>query len=109
MFRFAMMAVLMPAMAGAVDWQWADGPAISAALRDQSLIYDNATQSFFASGRTVYDAGEASWGYWAVRGDQYCSQWPPSDGWDCYDVMVKPGKIRFIGVDGSMTDGMVIE
>jgi hypothetical protein len=81
------------------------GEQINVALTDRDVIYENATQRFYASGRTLYNSGQDSWGYWAVRGDQYCSQWPPGDQWDCYDMSRSANLIRFIGADGSLTEG----
>ncbi|MEL6685473.1 MAG: hypothetical protein AAFN63_06035 [Pseudomonadota bacterium] len=98
--------LLVPGAGLAQDWQVMDGAEVAAALTDRTLIYENATQRFYASGRTLYNAGQDSWGYWAVRGDQYCSQWPPGDQWDCYDMVSLDGVIRFIGADGSTTDGV---
>jgi hypothetical protein len=60
-------------------WIKMDGAQIIQTLTGHSLKYDNATQDFRASGRTLYNAGQDSWGYWAVRDDKYCSMWPPSD------------------------------
>ncbi|KMW57159.1 hypothetical protein AIOL_002120 [Candidatus Rhodobacter oscarellae] len=85
------------------------GPQIQAALEGRKLQYDNAWQDFRASGRTLYNAGRDSWGYWAVRGDQYCSSWPPGDGWDCYDMARDGDVLRFIAGDGSFTDGVYAE
>lgn len=82
------------------------GAEIRAALDGRALIYDSgAVQDFRASGRTLYHSGQDSWGYWAVRGDQYCSMWPPSDLWACYDMARKGDVIRFIGAVGDVTDG----
>lgn len=105
----AALLAAFPRFALAEDWAPLDGAAIAEALTDQSLIYANARQTFFASGRTLYNAGQDSWGYWAVRGDQYCSQWPPSDGWDCYDVARLSGQVRFTAADGSTIDGEFVE
>ena len=109
MWRILAMLLLVPGMALAEDWQAMDGPAIDAALTGKTVIYENATQRFYASGRTLYNTGQDSWGYWAVRGDQYCSQWPPGDQWGCYDMAAMNGKVRFIGADGSTTDGAFAE
>ena len=58
-----------------------------------------------ASGRTLYNTGRDSWGYWQVRGDQYCSMWPPSDLWACYDMARRGDVLRFFGAAGDSTDG----
>jgi len=81
------------------------GSEIQEALQDQTLQYEGAWQRFYVSGRTLYNAGHDSWGYWAVRGDQYCSQWPPRDLWECYDLRRDGDLVRFVGSDGSFTDG----
>jgi len=45
-------------------------------------------QYFDADGATVYISGDdaPSPGRWTVRGDHFCSQWPPSENWDCYKM-----------------------
>jgi hypothetical protein len=68
------------------------GPEIEALLNNVTAIGQNDKgewrQYFEASGFTVYAAGKEpnSAGQWVVRGDQYCSQWPPNDRWSCYVV-----------------------
>ncbi|MEO1639449.1 MAG: hypothetical protein AAFU41_09415 [Pseudomonadota bacterium] len=93
----------------AEDWVPMNEAEITAALTDRTLNYAGATQRFYASGRTLYNAGQDSWGYWAVRGDAYCSQWPPGDQWDCYTMARAGDALRFIGSDGSTTDGVYAE
>jgi hypothetical protein len=94
-----------PAIAG--DWVALDGEGIEAALNARSVQYDNATQDFRTSGRTLFDNGRPSWGYWAVRGDQYCSQWPPADGWVCYNVELAAdgAAVRFVSETGYAVEG----
>lgn len=82
---------------------------ITESLTDRKLQYENAWQDFRASGRTLYNAGRDSWGYWAVRGDQYCSSWPPGDQWNCYNMARSGDTLRFIAPDGSYTDGVYAE
>ncbi|WGI20704.1 hypothetical protein [Amylibacter sp. IMCC11727] len=69
------------------------------ALDDKALRYTTAKQVFYLSGRTLYDAGRPSWGNWRPQGGQYCSEWPPNAGWDCYDLYVSGDgtKVRFVG------------
>ena len=103
MRRFALLLMLWP-MVAAADWQALSGPEIEAALSGQRLIYEKAWQEFRPSGRTLYNAGRDSWGYWQVRDDAYCSQWPPSDLWTCYRVEVVGSLIRFLGEAGDVTE-----
>ena len=107
--KIAVFLALSPGLLMAEEWTPLDGAEITAMLTDQSVVYENAAQQFYASGRTLYNAGHDSWGYWAVRGDQYCSQWPPGELWDCYDMVATTGQVRFIGADGSTTDGELVE
>jgi len=96
--------ILLPGAAGA--WERLDGAGLQAALEDRRVIYDSgAWQEFRASGRTLYNAGRDSWGYWAVRDDQYCSQWPPSDLWACYGLEQSGAALRFVGKSGDITQG----
>jgi len=94
--------------ASAEGFEPLDGAGIEAALDDVTLIYDGgAVQTFYASGRTLYNAGQDSWGAWRVQGDQYCSEWPPNAGWDCYDMDTDGTVLRFISDRGHITVGRV--
>ena len=105
------MVVIVPAGASGEERPWAamSGAEISAALTDRTLKYSAATQKFYASGRTLYDAGRPSWGYWRVESDAYCSQWPPSDLWACYKLEQLGDQVRFVGEQGDATTGDFIE
>ncbi|MEM9046705.1 MAG: hypothetical protein AAGC81_18650 [Pseudomonadota bacterium] len=80
------------------------GDQIKDLLTDQKVLGEGTTQIFYASGRTLYNDGHDSWGYWEVRGDQYCSTWPPQNGWACYDMVTRQTDTRqeivFIGESG---------
>jgi hypothetical protein len=96
----------------AEDWEKLAGPEIEAALDEKKVKYPTATQTFYKSGKTLYDAGRPSWGNWRIQGDQYCSQWPPSAGWECYDFE-RNGEtgaaVRFISKTGHVTEGTYLE
>lgn len=98
--------VFCPVWAAAEDWVPMSGEEIRAALTDRKLQYANAWQDFRASGRTLYNAGADSWGYWRVEGEQYCSQWPPSDLWACYGMARSGDRLRFIGQGDDITDAV---
>lgn len=102
-------AFVLPGIVGAESEIWTDldGGGITSFLTGSLVTYDGARQDFRASGRTLYTTSEEQWGYWGVRGDQYCSMWPPSDLWSCYDVARKGDMVRFIGGSGDTTDGTV--
>ena len=101
--RWTMLAIPLPGMAMAEDWKTLTGPEITAALTARVVQYDGEhRQDFMADGRTLYDESRGSW---QVEGDQFCSQWPPSDRWTCYGVAARGLDLRFIAADGSETQG----
>lgn len=91
---------------------WADGKledaGIAAALTGRVLTYDDgSTQSFQADGETIYTKDKPSIGHWRVQAGRYCSVWPPSDHWACYDVRQDGSDIAFVADDGSISVGHV--
>jgi hypothetical protein len=86
------------------------GDEIRAALSDHT-VSGNADgkswqQTFQKGGATFYSQGDAvSNGRWDVRGDKYCSQWPPSEAWSCYDVTADGKTITFISSSGKRYTG----
>jgi hypothetical protein len=82
------------------------GPEITAELQDRSFRFASGViQTFSADGSTQY--GEST-GQWRVEGDRYCSAWPPSDSWACYDVFRIAGGVRFVGDGGGIDDGVLV-
>ncbi|WP_293577117.1 hypothetical protein [Phaeobacter sp.] len=112
MRQFAMMIAVSSAVsalgsvASAEEWRLLTGPQAHVALEGKALVYDNgASQTFHASGRTLYNAGHDSWGSWAIRDGQYCSTWPPSNLWACYGLETDGTALRFVGEHGAITVG----
>ena len=56
MLRVIALAAMLPGKALAQDWTAMTGAQIAAALTDQDVVYVGATQLFYASGRTLYNA-----------------------------------------------------
>ena len=107
--RFILSLVLLLPNA-AMAWERLGDDAISAALADRSLQYDAHTfQHFRKSGVTEFITERYSSGRWETRDGQYCSVWPPSDRWECYNVEAEGQSVRFIGADGTMSTGTYIE
>lgn len=82
------------------------GDEIGAALADHTYrdadTSKKAEQIFQKQGVTYYSQnGQPSQGFWEVRGDQYCSQWPPNEAWSCYDVVLDPPVLTFISAGGA--------
>lgn len=105
---FLLFLAVLPGRGAAEAWQTLVGDEVREALEGNALDYTSgAHQDFRASGRTLYHAGRDSWGYWRVQGNQYCSQWPPSDLWACYDLQVSDDgtRLRFVGASGDVSDG----
>ena len=107
-------AVLFPNVktAFAESWRALDAVEIRQALVARTVAYaEGATQQFNADGSTVYSAASASSGKWRVTGPQYCSLWPPSDKWSCYDVSLGANglDLRFTSAPGGETVGRYID
>lgn len=110
--RIVCMVLMIANQATAEEWKTLSGPEIKKSLTSRVLQYqDNAQQDFFADGRTLYQTRDSSWGKWRVDYDQYCSIWPPADGWACYDVALSENglSVRFTDKEGGQTIGKYID
>lgn len=108
----AMIVGLLASPTFAQDFHQLEGKGVHQALTARVLQYaPNIQQDFFADGRTLYQSPEESWGTWRVKGDKYCSKWPPADGWACYDVYASDTglDIRFVDAQGRITVGRYID
>lgn len=92
-FMRAGLSVLLLLCASSACAETLNGKAIEPLLNDNTvyglpLAPDSWRQSFAKDGETIYmDAsGAKTFGQWLVRGDKYCSLWPPSDRWACYEM-----------------------
>ena len=66
-------------------------------------------QIFQKSGVTFYSVGNAqSQGLWEVRGEQYCSQWPPNESWACYAMTRDGNTFHFISAEGQRSSGKLL-
>jgi hypothetical protein len=107
----AIMALVVPASADEVAMK---GPDILKTLTGSFVEGSNWKQSFEAGGATVYAGadGKQSTGRWDVRGDEYCSQWPPSDVWACYamasDATADGISIIWISADGARESARLV-
>lgn len=82
------------------------GEQIMTSLTGQALSYEQGLiQSFGADGSTQY--GDST-GQWRLTDNRYCSVWPPSDRWACFDVYTIDGGIRFVGDTGELTEGLFV-
>ncbi|MGB8313511.1 MAG: hypothetical protein WCE69_03405 [Aestuariivirga sp.] len=90
------------------------GSDIAAGLADHTLqgVRDDGKewqQIFQKSGVTYYSVGNAqSQGLWEVRGDQYCSQWPPNESWACYGMTRDVNTFNFISATGQRSSGKLL-
>lgn len=112
MWRLVVMMALTAGPVWAQTWSVLTGDQITAALSERVLAYgDGSTQNFHADGATSYDTGSTSLGHWRVQADQYCSQWPPSDRWDCYGVEAEAAglDLRFVSRDGTRSEARYID
>lgn len=102
--------VVCAAVVGSEGWRTVTGEALRTALTDRRLQFGTTQQTFYASGRTLYDAGRPSWGRWRVQGDQYCSLWPPQGTWTCYDILLSSDgqRVRFTGPGNDQSTGVYV-
>ncbi|MFZ1660620.1 MAG: hypothetical protein WAT77_01580 [Paracoccaceae bacterium] len=93
-------------------WRKLGADELNKALAARTVAYENgASQTFDIVGTTDYDSGTFSAGKWKIDGDRYCSVWPPSEKWACYDVEVSSDGLglKFIADDGSATIGRYVD
>ena len=112
MRRLALPLALCAAPLKAEETRLFDDEAISDLLTGTTVVYEGARQIFHTSGVTDYITDRPSQGRWAARAGQYCSTWPPSDTWACYDVLTREedGKtwVIWIGSDRSRSEGLIV-
>ncbi len=87
-----------------------NGDGITELLPNIIASGNNTRQSSTKTGATKYvDNGRNTFGRWRVQNNLYCSQWPPSEVWVCYRVVIDddtgkpPNKIVWIGNSGNRT------
>jgi hypothetical protein len=107
MFRLAIIFPLLLASPANAEDKKLSGAEIRTALADKIVEGtddggNRFTQVFQKGGVTLYTVNEtsSSSGLWDVRQDQYCSQWPPSQSWTCYDVTSDGPSLTFVAKNG---------
>jgi hypothetical protein len=85
-----------------------NGAEISALLSDKTIYSLPAAapseQIFQKAGSTFYsENGNQSQGEWNIQGDKYCSVWPPSQSWVCYDMTRDGNLVSFISPSGKIS------
>jgi hypothetical protein len=110
----AMATIVALAIPAAADEVLMKGADILKTLTGARVEGSNWAQSFEVGGATVYTGADSkqSSGRWDVRGDEYCSQWPPSDVWACYamatDTAADGITIIWISADGSRESARLV-
>jgi hypothetical protein len=75
------------------------GPEIDALIKGNTVTgkndYGPWKQYFDANGQTTYlsTGNPPSSGDWTIKGDKFCSIWPPGEHWVCYDVTGDPNAV----------------
>ena len=84
------------------------GGQIETMLSGAYVVGIGFNQRFFApknkkwpAGTTYDEGGNLTFGKWEVRGNRYCSVWPPNATWACYTMFKRDhdGKTDLIWVD----------
>lgn len=102
---FLLVFMQMPARAAEVKLS---GDTILSVLNDktfkQILPETNhiIEQIFQTSGVTHFIVdGDVQQGRWRVEKDQYCSNWPPTEHWDCYAILQSGEMLIFLSAQGA--------
>lgn len=69
----------------------------------KGVFHGTKWSSFFAaSGSTTFlaESRPPAYGEWKAENDRYCSQWPPSGGWECYKISAEGNNMTFVPLDG---------
>lgn len=110
MRRFALILAALSMVSTAQAEPKPEDARVLDALMGKKLDYGKGVwQDFRPSMKTLYHSGRPSWGYWAVRDGQYCSQWPPSSLWACYDIELTEAGVRFVGEKGDVSEGRYVD
>ena len=104
-------AFFIPAHA---ESQKLNGAEIMQLLNDK-IIYNvpgasTSEQIFQKSGVTFFsESGNQSQGNWNIQGDKYCSVWPPSQTWVCYDMTRDGNTLNFISPSGKISAYSIVK
>ncbi|WP_033838284.1 hypothetical protein [Mesorhizobium loti] len=113
-FLFALGLLSVPVISAPAAEVAMKGPEILAALKGAHVQGDGWSQDFDDGGATSYTRGDSHQiGRWDVRGDQYCSLWPPSDAWACYAMTIDSSnpaheQVTWISAEGSRSTAHLI-
>ncbi|WP_419914120.1 hypothetical protein [Hoeflea sp.] len=83
----AILALMLATSPASAEAQRLTGDEISELLPGIIASTNATNQTFERNGDTGFTQdGRTRSGRWRVRDDFYCSLWPPSDAWRCYEV-----------------------
>jgi len=103
-----LLIVTVATFAQATDWiKLKRDSDIQEMLTDTLVVYEgekSITQTFNSDGTTVYTEDRPSVGKWRVTRGQYCSQWPPSSSWACFDIFAgfDTNDVKFVSDSGQV-------
>lgn len=108
MFKLSLSIFILSSVVAVAEEQKLTGPEIMIVLADKTYQQIRPTtkhrieQTFQSGGNTHFVVdGQLSQGLWRVEADQYCSSWPPSTDWDCYDILRLGEEIVFLSARGA--------
>jgi hypothetical protein len=85
-----------------------DAAEIQVLLNDitlKSIDAERAVEQVFQKSGATFtidiETKALSQGFWRLEGDKYCSQWPPSEHWSCYDVYGNDKIVVFVSSNGT--------
>jgi hypothetical protein len=105
---FAIVAFLAACAPAAAFEKKLDAATLRDLFRDIRLtstetgrVVEQVIQSSGATFTVDIETSAQSQGFWRLEGDKYCSQWPPSQHWTCYDVFGNDDGIVFVSSTGT--------
>jgi hypothetical protein len=100
-----------PAFATETKLNAEDIRIILADTRWISVGEERATEQVFQSSGATFtidiETKALSQGFWRIDGDKYCSVWPPSKHWSCYDMFKHSEGVVFVSSSGTRYEMML--
>ncbi len=107
-FIAAFLATLSVTQAALAEEIKLDADAILSHLNDKTyqqikpVTQHIIKQTFEVQGVTNFFVNDqVQRGLWRIENEQYCSNWPPTDHWDCYDLLKDGTTLIFLSAQGA--------
>jgi hypothetical protein len=107
-FVLPFVSVLLFSFSASADEVRLDAVNLRELLNDTTLtstVSGRAVEQVFQAAGSTFtidvETKALSQGFGRLEGDKYCSQWPPSEYWSCYDVFRIEHGVVFVSSNGT--------